>query len=139
VEYGTDPKTVVDVLEGVAAKQPLVARKPAPKVIFLGFGENALNFQLNVWFPEARWYGAASDLRLAASDALVAAGIGLAYPQRDLHLRTIAPGVSLEIKPVEDGSAEVGAPATGRPEQETERDESHESHRAGTHGVSDVP
>ena len=51
VAYGTDPKTVIELLEGVAAKQPLVAKSPEPKAIFLEFGDSSLDFQLRVWFP----------------------------------------------------------------------------------------
>jgi small-conductance mechanosensitive channel len=97
VAYGTDSKTVIELLEGVANKHPLVARNPAPKALFLGFGESSLNFQLNVWFAENEWYGGASEVRIAASDALNGAGIEVAFPQRDLHLRSVGEGVSIEV------------------------------------------
>jgi small-conductance mechanosensitive channel len=97
VSYGTDSKTVIELLEGVANKHPLVARNPAPKALFLGFGESSMNFQLNVWFAEDTWYGAASDVRVEANDALNGAGIEVAFPQRDLHLRSIGKGVSIEV------------------------------------------
>ena len=97
VSYGTDSKTVIELLEGVANEHPLVARNPAPKALFLGFGESSLNFQLNVWFAEDTWYGAASDVRVAANDALNGAGIEVAFPQRDLHLRSIGKGVAIEV------------------------------------------
>ena len=97
VAYGTDPNSVIEVLEGAATKHPSVVQNPAPKALFLGFGDNSLDFQLNVWFAEDKWYGASSDLRIAAHDALNAAGIEIARPQRDLHLRSIDEGVSFEV------------------------------------------
>jgi small-conductance mechanosensitive channel len=105
VAYGTDPKTVIDLLDGMATKHPQVAKKPAPKVIFLGFGENSMNFQLNVWFAEDSWYGASSEVRVAVSDALSSAGIEIAVPQRDLHLRSVDEGVSIEVRSQEDNSS----------------------------------
>jgi small-conductance mechanosensitive channel len=97
VVYGTDPKTVIELLEGVAAKHPLVAKSPEPKAIFLEFGDSSLDFQLRVWFPGDSFVGASSELRVAASDALNAAGIEIPFPQRDLHLRTIDEGVSIDV------------------------------------------
>jgi small-conductance mechanosensitive channel len=110
VAYGTDPKTVIDLLEGVAAKSPQVAGKPAPRAVFLGFGDSALDFQLNVWFSEDNWYTASSELRLEMSDALNAAGIEIAYPQHDLHLRSIDKGVSIEVSSHEVDSSDVKSP-----------------------------
>jgi small-conductance mechanosensitive channel len=106
VAYGTDPKTVIDVLEGMATKHPQVVKKPAPKVIFLGFGDSSLNFQLNVWFPVDQWYGASSEVRVAASDALSSAGIEIAVPQRDLRLRAVDEEVSIEVSSHKDSSPE---------------------------------
>jgi small-conductance mechanosensitive channel len=108
VAYGTDPKTVIDLLEGMATEHPQVVKKPAPKVIFLGFGENSMNFQLNVWFPVDQWYGASSEVRVAASDALSSAGIEIAVPQRDLRLRSVDEEVSIEVSSHKDSSPERG-------------------------------
>ncbi len=105
VAYGSDPKTVIELLEGMATEHAQVAKKPAPKVIFLGFGDSSLNFQLNVWFAEDIWYGASSEVRVAVSDALSSAGIEIALPQRDLHLRSVDEGVSIAVSPQEDSSS----------------------------------
>jgi small-conductance mechanosensitive channel len=106
VGYGTDPETVVELLEGVATKHPQVAKIPAPKALFMEFAESSLGFQLNAWFSEKDWYTGSSDLRVQVNDALVAAGIQVAFPQRDLHLRSVPGGVSLvpgEASPASDG------------------------------------
>ncbi|RPH75442.1 MAG: hypothetical protein EHM88_21225, partial [Candidatus Rokuibacteriota bacterium] len=49
VAYGTSPEKVADVLLGVARAHPQVVADPAPIVLFLGFGESALRFELRVW------------------------------------------------------------------------------------------
>ena len=106
VGYGTDPETVVELLEGVATKHPQVAKIPAPKALFMEFAESSLGFQLNAWFAEKDWYTGSSDLRVQVNAALVAAGIEVAYPQRDLHLRSVPGGVSIvpgEASPASDG------------------------------------
>jgi small-conductance mechanosensitive channel len=106
VSHGTDPETVIELLEGVATKHPQVAKIPAPKALFMEFAESSLDFQLNAWFSEDAWYNGSSDLRVQVNDALVAAGIEVAFPQRDLHLRSIPEGVS--IAPDEESPAGAG-------------------------------
>ena len=61
------------------------------------FGYNSPNFHLNVWVDMDKWYSASSDLRIAAHYALNAAGIEIARPQRDLHLRSIDEGAPMDL------------------------------------------
>jgi potassium efflux system protein len=46
VAYGADPKHARDVLLDIALAHPDIRRNPPPNVIFRGFSENALNFEL---------------------------------------------------------------------------------------------
>ncbi|HXU33694.1 MAG TPA: mechanosensitive ion channel domain-containing protein [Thermoanaerobaculia bacterium] len=49
VAYTSDPEKVRDTLTEVARANEGVLNDPAPDVIFTGFGDSALNFQLRVW------------------------------------------------------------------------------------------
>ena len=49
VAPGTDSRTVIELLEKVAAAHPLVAEKPAPQVLLSDLGAAALNFKLRAW------------------------------------------------------------------------------------------
>jgi small-conductance mechanosensitive channel len=97
VSYGSDPRTVERVLLEAAATHPHVLKDPAPQVVFRGFGDNALNFELRVWTTEMtrRPSVLKSDLYFAIADAFKAAGIEIPFPQRDLHIRQ---PIAVELK-----------------------------------------
>jgi small-conductance mechanosensitive channel len=92
VAYGTPPRRVMELLRCVADSHPQVLRDPPPEVLFRGFGESSLDFELRAWTESARgWLAVQSELALATCDALAAAGIQIPFPQRDVHVRSVAP------------------------------------------------
>lgn len=96
--YGTDPKRVIEILTKVAANNENIMKTPAPRTLFLGFGDNSLDFQLRAWTDKySSWIGIKSDLTVAVHDALVAAKIEIPFPQRDLHLRSVSPEAATAI------------------------------------------
>ena len=72
----------------------LGASEPAPEALFSDFGSDNLALTLLYWtrLGGARGGpGVDSDLRFAIADALKAAGIGMAFPQRDVHFDMAGP------------------------------------------------
>jgi small-conductance mechanosensitive channel len=87
VAYDSDPERVVALLTEVARASSGVLPEPAPLVLFVGFGDSALNFQVRVWTARyEEWLKTRSQLGLAILAALREAGIGIPFPQRDVHL-----------------------------------------------------
>ena len=64
---------------------PDVLEHPELIVIFRGFGDSSLDFEIRAW-TEADWIIVRSEIAVAAVEALEAAGITIPFPQRDLHL-----------------------------------------------------
>jgi small-conductance mechanosensitive channel len=94
VAYGTDPQQVVALLAEVARGTPGVLPEPPPIVLFLGFGDSALNFQLRAWTAHfEEWMKTRSDLGLAVHDALEKAGITVPFPQREVRVVGEADGL----------------------------------------------
>jgi len=88
VSYGTAPDMVLKVLIGVAQAHSEVASQPAPQALFLGFGESALRFELQAWTHRLDALAAVkSDLGVSVYGALREAGMALALPQHEVHLR----------------------------------------------------
>lgn len=107
VAYGSDPEQVLEILNATVMDHQSVLKYPKPVVIFTGFGDSALQFSVRVWvsdFEES--FRITSDLSVMIYAALNKAGIEIPFPQRDLHLRSVAPGISLS------------APAKGMPGDE---------------------
>jgi small-conductance mechanosensitive channel len=89
VSYASDPNTVREIVLEVAARTDLVRPSPEPDVLFMGFGESSLDFELRVWVSGA-WVlpRVRSALLFDVWYALKGAGIEIPFPQRDLHVRS---------------------------------------------------
>jgi potassium-dependent mechanosensitive channel len=93
VAYGSDPRRVMKLLTESAERHGLVEKDPPPQVLFTEFGESTLNFQLRFWVDVTKANAAqiSSDLRLMIAGSFSDAGLEIAFPQRDIHLKTQQP------------------------------------------------
>jgi potassium efflux system protein len=94
VAYGSDTRGVMDILKECADRHGLVCKDPAPFAVFDDFGESALIFSLYFWYDfhsEGNAMVVASDLRLMIEKRFTESGIGVPFPQRDMHLTTTEP------------------------------------------------
>lgn len=90
VSYASDPILACALLREVCVQHPNVLSDPAPTAFFEQFGDSTLDLK-------ARFYLANLEQRLPTRHDLhsqillkfAEAGIEIAFPQRDLHLRTI--------------------------------------------------
>lgn len=89
VAYGSDTQKVIRILLELAASHAEVMKEPGPQAIFLGFGESTLNFELRVFCERLDTrVDIVHDLHMAIDAAFRAAGVEIAFPQRDLHIRS---------------------------------------------------
>lgn len=101
VSYGSNPMVVRDVLMKLAVAHPDVLQTPSPEVRFVEFGDSSLNFELRIWTinqvqsPQKL----ISDLYFMIFQAFGENGIEIPFPQRDLHLKTVAVPIPLAGKP----------------------------------------
>jgi potassium-dependent mechanosensitive channel len=95
VAYGSDPKLVAKLLEQAATVHESVLTSPAPAVFFKEFADSSLNFELQFWvMQESNATKVKSEVALVAMELLDQAGIEIPFPQRDLRLRAVDPGVT---------------------------------------------
>lgn len=89
VSYGADIDRTEQLLREIAAANSKVLTEPAPQALFLGFGDSTLNFELRVFIPHIEHLlGARHALHRAILLRFREAGIEIAFPQRDLHIRS---------------------------------------------------
>ncbi len=86
VNYGAQPKKVIELLEGVARAHPDVLQDPAPRCLFMSYGDSSINFELRVWSEYTKSQQVHSDLSVAVYDAVNAAGMSFPFPQREVRL-----------------------------------------------------
>jgi len=98
VAYGSDIKKVEDTLYRVAAAHPKVLHdKPAPFVVFDSFGDSALLFELRLYIPSMDFLSEVKhQINCAIDEEFRKEGIEIAFPQRDLHIRTIQAPLSIQ-------------------------------------------
>lgn len=98
IAYGSDTQQAVRTLERVAKAHPLVMEEPAPQVLFMKFGASSLDFELRVYCPGVEHLlGVRHDLHMAIDQAFREAGIKIAFPQQDIHLRSVEADVPIKM------------------------------------------
>jgi small-conductance mechanosensitive channel len=90
VAYSSDPEVVRALLVEVANTHQGVLKQPPPDVVFLGFGDSSLDFELRVWTIEyiTQSFILRSDLYFSMWNKLKEKRIEIPFPQRDLHIRS---------------------------------------------------
>lgn len=100
VAYGSDTELVAKMLVDIAKRHPTVLTDPPPTAFFVAFGASSLDFDLRVFVPTPDdTFNVRHDLLIAIDKAFKEAGIEIAFPQRDLHIRSIDDGVLRRLRP----------------------------------------
>ena len=99
VSYNSEVELVKKALLEAAQKCSDVLTFPAPQVLFLGFGDSAINFDLLVWIEHPQKQPIIkSELYFAINVFFEHYQIEIPYPQQDLHLYSGKHPVQLSIK-----------------------------------------
>jgi len=102
VEYGSDIDKVEEVILNALEKSDLPFIKPqkyfptdvTPRVVFMEMADSSLNFELFVWVKgeyAKRPRGTKSEFLKLIYKALNEEGIGIPFPQQDLHIKDSVP------------------------------------------------
>jgi len=93
VAYGSDTEKVRYILTQVAEENELVVKdgtSPKPLVLFRGFGDSSLDFELRVHLYDVdRRLSTISNINFAIDKAFREEGIEIPFPQRDVHVKTL--------------------------------------------------
>jgi potassium efflux system protein len=113
ISYGADIDKAEEILLRVAKADESVLADPPPQALFLGFGDSTLNFEVRVFIPHLdHLLTTRHRLHRAITKAFREAGIEIAFPQRDLHVRS-ADGLAELVRKRED-LAETEIPPLGK-------------------------
>lgn len=89
VAYGSDTRKARQLLLEAAEECPLIINDPAPRALFIGFGDSTLNLELRAFIRSLDdLLTSKDDLLTLIDDKFRKAKIEIAFPQRDLHIRT---------------------------------------------------
>jgi len=104
IAYGSDTALAEELLVRVARQNELVLEEPKPMVIFKGFGDSALDFELRVFIPNMESYLAVwHQINMAIDGEFRQAHIEIAFPQRDIHVRSDNAPFDVLLKKEQEG------------------------------------
>jgi small-conductance mechanosensitive channel len=117
VAFGSPPQRVIELLLAAVRDRDAVLALPAPEALLLRFGESSMEFVLRFWTARFdAWQRLASDVMIEVDASLRREGIEIAFPQRDLHVRTLdataARALAGALSDATDGSG--GPPTVNR-------------------------
>ncbi len=127
IAYGSKVDLARKALMSVAEDHGQVLSKPAPVVYFRAFGDSSLNFSLLAWIrdPDCR-FRIESDLHFAIDAAFRRAGVEIAYPQMDLHLRSVSESVLSQLREVNPPETDQERSKKDEAEKDSESDKDSE-------------
>lgn len=100
VAYGSDSELARELLLKAANEHPLVLKDPPSRATFEGFDDNSLNFVLRTFLPSMEnRLQVIHDLHTAIDKSFREASIEIAFPQRDLHIRSVPSGLGIASSP----------------------------------------
>ncbi|MEL7360874.1 MAG: mechanosensitive ion channel domain-containing protein [Bacteroidota bacterium] len=85
-DYSADLDATRTVLEGVFAKVDGILLEPAPQVYLDSLGDSSINWSVRAWCKAGDFWGVKEKLTRQVKMDLDAAGIGIPFPQMDVHL-----------------------------------------------------
>ncbi|MEP6882732.1 MAG: hypothetical protein ABI866_12110, partial [Dokdonella sp.] len=92
IGYDSNVAQAQQLMLDIAKANENVLESPSPIVLFLGFGESALNLELRVFVGRIdHRLVTVHALHVAIFDAFKDAGIEIPFPQRDMHWHGLPP------------------------------------------------
>jgi len=91
VEYPADLDRTREVLTQAAAEVPGTLKDPPPQIILLSLGNSSIDWEVRVWTKGADYWTTLDATTRAVKMALDKAGLGIPFPQMDVHLDAPAP------------------------------------------------
>ncbi|MCZ6453141.1 MAG: mechanosensitive ion channel [Alphaproteobacteria bacterium] len=95
VSYSSDVRASIEMCVEAAAANPRVLASPNPICLLKGFGDSSVDLEVRFWVvdPQNGLSNVKSDILLDIWDRFHENGIQIPFPQRDLHLKSVAPEV----------------------------------------------
>ncbi len=85
-DYGADIDATRAALEKAIPNIEGKLEEPAPQIVLDGLGDSSVDWVVRVWAPTPDWLAVKQSTTRAVKMALDEAGIGIPFPQMDVHL-----------------------------------------------------
>jgi small conductance mechanosensitive channel len=86
VAYDADLSIVRDVLKDIISKESRIHSSPEPLIAVAELADSSVNFVVRVWTDTGDYWGVMFEMNETIKNRFDAEGIGIPFPQRDLHI-----------------------------------------------------
>jgi len=86
IGYDDDIKKAKQVIMDILTKDVRVLKDPAPMIALSELADSSVNFVVRPWVKTADYWGVYFDTNEAVKERFDAEGIGIPFPQTDVHL-----------------------------------------------------
>lgn len=86
VSYDANLEKVHEVLADVLSKDERILKDPAPTIGVLALADSSVNFAVRPWVKSGDYWNVYFDLNENIKKRFDAEGIGIPFPQRDVHI-----------------------------------------------------
>ena len=97
IGYDDDIDRAQAILEEIIGSHPLVLKEPEPTIKLSALGESSVNFIARPWTKTGDYWQVFWDVTKAVKQRFDAEGIGIPFPQRDVHLHIKSSGNAASI------------------------------------------
>jgi small-conductance mechanosensitive channel len=109
ISYDSDLSQAKALALNASTSIKRILKTPEPKCLVMAYGESTVNLELRVWIndPKNGIANVKDEVLMAVWDSFHENGIEIAFPQRDLHIKSAVPLQLLrdDLHPVEKGGA----------------------------------
>ena len=93
ISYGADLNKAKVLALNAGSSIDRILKNPEPKCLVMEYGDSTVNLQLRVWIddPKNGIGNVTDEILMAVWDSFHANGIEIAFPQRDLHIKSAVP------------------------------------------------
>jgi potassium efflux system protein len=102
IAYGSDTEKAKERMLEVARRNEKVVQDLPPSVLFMGFGASSLDFELRVFTKAETRLAVQDELNMAVDKAFREAGIEIAFPQQDIHIRSVEDAFPIATQETEE-------------------------------------
>ena len=86
VAYDADLSHVKKVLNDIISQDERILAEPASQVVVAELADSSVNFVVRVWTKSADFWAVKCDMTETIKNRFDAEGIGIPFPQRDIHI-----------------------------------------------------